>query len=157
MLFPAFIARQGFLCKHDCILDTSLAGLTVPLPSLPGDDGGLTYPCPAQESINRGRDARTGTHRRTSHAAKLLSSGKAADTFSQPPGVLRAPVLVASRFQGPASFPGFLSGSETHGGQVGQSQTLPMQFLTGMCTQCSPPTNISLRTSQARAQITFQV
>lgn len=125
--------RQGFLCKHDCIFDTSLAGLTVPLPSLPGDDGGLTYPCPSQESINRGRDALTGTHRRT-YAAKLLSSGKAADTSSQPPGVLRAPVLAASRSQGPASFPHFLSCS----GQVGQSQILPIQFLTGMCPQCFP-------------------
>lgn len=69
-----------------------------------------------------------------------------------------SPVMAAGSFQVPASFPYFLSHSGTHGGQVGESQTLHMQLLTAVCTvNISPPTNVSLRTSQARTQTTFQV
>ena len=41
---------------------------------------------------------------------------------------------------------------------MGESQTLHMQLLTAVCTvNISPPTNVSLRTIQARIQTTFQV
>lgn len=142
MLFPAFITRQRFLCKHDYVSDTSLAGLTIPSPSSPGSDGGPVYPWPPQESINREMRTRAHTHtHRTFNAAKPLSSKDCRSIFPVSRSLLapwRQPAAAGCLSPVTSLLPP-PTPSGTHGGQEGPP--LPMRLRTGMracAPECAP-------------------